>query len=371
MARVAPEVAPTRAGSTAGRSGPVAPVRVALDARALTDASAYRGIGTYVRNLLVALADRPDVAVTPVVPRRRVAPPRWATLEHHLRLPGELARTPADVNHSPALDPPRRSTRPWVQTIPDLLPLESGDPAFSVERRRWRRWAPRVRTARAVITFSRHGADQAVTRLGLEPSRVHVIPLAAGPEFRPGDAAGVSRYVLYVGEYGPHKGFGEAAAVAAALAAARLPHELWVAGRVVDGNRAAVEAALGSAGTEARGRVRVLGWVPDLVALYQGAAALIVTSRHEGFGLPALEAMACGVPVVAFANSATTEVVGSGGVLAPDGDVAALAAELFGVLRSDSRRTEVAGAGLARAAEFSWRRTADAHAEVYRSVACG
>ena len=371
MARVAAEVAPTRAGSVPGRPGPVTPVRVALDARALTDASAYRGIGTYVRNLVAALADRPDVALTPVLPRRRLAPPRWATLEHHLRLPGELARTPADVNHSPALDPPRRSTRPWVQTIPDLLPLVRDDPALSVERRRWRRWAPRVRTAAAVVTFSRHGADQAVHHLGIDPTRIHVIPLAAGPEFRPGDAPAPSPYVLYVGEYGPHKGFGQAAAVAAALASAHLRHEVWVAGRVVDANRAAVEAALGSAGREARARIHVLGWVPDLVPVYQGAAALIVTSRHEGFGLPALEAMACGVPVVAFANSATTEVVGAAGALAPDGDVDALAAELFGVLGSESRRAELVDAGLARAAEFSWRRTADAHAELYRSVACG
>lgn len=371
MARVAREVAPIRAGSVPVRPGPVAPVRVALDARALTDASAYRGIGTYVRNLVAALADRTDISVTPVVPRHRLAPPRWATLEHHLRLPRELARTPADVNHSPALDPPRRSGRPWVQTIPDLLPLVSDDPAFALERRRWRRWAPRVRRADAVVTFSRHSADQAADRLGIDPARIHVIPLAAGPEFRPGDAAPPSRYVLYVGEYGPHKGLGEAAALAAALASADLPHELWVAGRVVGDNRAPLEAALGGAGPEARARIRVLGWVPDLVPVYQGAAALIVTSRHEGFGLPALEAMACGTPVVAFANSATTEVVGGGGALAPDGDVPALAAQLFGVLRSESRRADLVDAGLARAAEFSWRRTADAHAEVYRSVACG
>ena len=371
MARVAAEVAPARAGSVPGRPGPAAPVRVALDARALTDASAYRGIGTYVRNLVATLADRPDVEVIPVGPGRGLAPPRWATLEHHLRLPGRLARTPADVNHSPALDPPRRSTRPWVQTIPDLLPLASDDPAFSVERRRWRRWAPRVRAAGAVITFSRHGADQAVDLLGLDPARVHVIPLAAGPEFRPGAAAPASPYVLYVGEYGPHKGFGEAASLAAALAAAHLPHELWIAGRVVDDNRAAVEAALAPAGPEARARIRLLGWVPDLVPVYRGAAALIVTSRHEGFGLPALEAMACGVPVVAFANSATSEVVATGGVLVPDGDVGALAAGVSGVLRSEARREELAGAGLTRAAMFSWRRTADDHVEVYRSVACG
>ena len=349
----------------------VAPIRVALDARALTDASAYRGIGTYVRNLVAALADRADVAVTPVFPRHRVAPPRWATLEHHLRLPGQLARTPADVNHSPALDPVRRSTRPWVQTIPDVLPLASDDPAFSVERRRWRRWAPRVRAAAAVITFSRHGADQAVTHLGLDPARVHVIPLAAGPEFRPGEERPDVPYVLHVGEYGPHKGFGEAASLASTLASAHLPHQLWMAGRVVADNRAAIDAAVGRVDPDGRERIRLLGWVADLAPVYQGASALVVTSRHEGFGLPAVEAMACGVPVVAFANSATTEVVGAGGFLVPDGDVAAMAGALCSVLRSDARRAELSAAGLARAAELSWSRTAEAHVAVYRSVVCG
>jgi alpha-1,3-rhamnosyl/mannosyltransferase len=371
MTRVGSEVAPIPAGAAPGQpvSGPA--VRVALDARALTDASAFRGIGTYVRNLLAALNDIPEVAVAAVVPRHRLAPPRWATLEHHLRLPRELSRTPAAVNHSPALDPPRRSTRPWVQTIADVLPLVSVYPALAVERRRWRRFIPRVRAADAVITFSRHAADQARTALGLAPSRLHVIPLAAGPEFRPGGAPSPSPYVLSVAEYGPHKGFGEAAALTARLAAAHLPHELWIAGRVVDYNCAAIETSLRSAGGEARARIRLLGWVPDLVPVYQGASAVVVTSRHEGFGLPAVEAMACGVPVVAFANSATSEVVADGGLLVPDGDVALLADALADVLGSERRRDELAAAGLARAARFSWQETAEAHAALYRSIACG
>ena len=366
MTRVATNVVLPAAASVG-----VTPVRVALDARALTDASTYRGIGTYVRNLVASLEDCPGVSVTALVPRR-VAPSRWATAEHHLRLPRELARLDADVNHSPALDPPRRSTRPWVQTVPDVVALVNDDPAFAVERRRWRRWAPRVRGADAVVAFSRHGADQAITALGLDPARVHVIPLAAGPGFRPPEEAPCGPgYVLYVGEYGPHKGFGEAAAVAARLAAAGLPHELWMAGRVVDQHRPLIEAALRSGGgPDARDRIRLLGWVPDLVPIYQGAAAVIVTSRHEGFGLPALEAMACGVPVVAFSNSATEGVVGPGGVLVPDGDVARMADEVAVLLRSDARRTEVVGAGLARSRCFDWRRTAQHHAEIYRSIAC-
>ena len=370
MARVPEQAAPTRA---VPRSA--APLRVALDARALTDASSYRGIGTYVRNLLDGLHDRPDVSVTAVAPRL-LAPPRWATAEHHLRLPRALARVPADVDHSPALDPPRRSARPWVQTVPDVVALVDDDPAFAVERRRWRRWAGRVRGAQAVIAFSRHGADQAVRALGVDPARVHVVPLAPGPEFRPAPGGSEPpagpQYVLYVGEYGPHKGFSEAGALAARLASSDLPHELWMAGRVVEDNRAAIEAALGAGGGAAgRKRIRLLGWVPDLVSLYHGAAVVVVTSRHEGFGLPALEAMACATPVVAFANSATREVVAGGGELVPDGDVGALFDAVAGVLRSPARRDELAAAGAERARCFDWRRTIDGHVAVYRAAACG
>src|SRR5581483_1908446 len=155
----------------------------------------YRGIGTYVRGLLTALARPAEesrqavhvvalaTARAPVpdgvmhVPVTRHAPDRWATIEHRWLVASELERVHADVSHSPALDPLRRSSRPWVQTVADVLPLEDPDPAYKVERRRWRRWAARVRAADAVITFSRHGADQVRRHLDVETRRLHVIPL--------------------------------------------------------------------------------------------------------------------------------------------------------------------------------------------------
>ncbi len=117
--------------------------------------------------------------------------------------------------------------------------------------------------------------------------------------------------------------------------------------------------------------IDVLGFVADLPALYRGAAASVVTSRYEGFGFPALEAMACGTPVVAFANTATKEVVGSGGVLVTDGDVRAAVEALLPILSSDTRRKELSAAAVYRAASFTWERSARAHAEVFESVASG
>src|SRR5207302_8685619 len=100
-------------------------------------------------------------------------------------------------------------------------------------------------------------------------------------------------------------------------------------------------------------RVEVAGYVADLPALYRGAAALLMSSRCEGFGLPALEAMACGTPVVAFANSSLPEVVGDGGILVPDGDVRAFAAAVERLLADESRRAATIELGLSRAAMFS------------------
>src|SRR5438270_2248553 len=114
---------------------------IVVDARRLGEGSAFRGIGTYVRNLLAGLAEIDDLevralvtpgtvlppGVTPILLRRR-ATGRLVTLEHDVRLPSDLRRSAASVAHSPALDPPRRSPVPWVQTVHDLIPMTFDDP---------------------------------------------------------------------------------------------------------------------------------------------------------------------------------------------------------------------------------------------------
>jgi glycosyltransferase involved in cell wall biosynthesis len=118
-------------------------------------------------------------------------------------------------------------------------------------------------------------------------------------------------------------------------------------------------------------RVELVGYVPraELVRLYQAADALVVTSRFEGFGLPSLEAMAMGTPVVAFDNSAVAEVVGDGGVLVPDGDTQALVDELAGILSDPALRERLSQAGRRRAGAFTWKESARRHAEVYAQAA--
>jgi glycosyltransferase involved in cell wall biosynthesis len=150
----------------------------------------------------------------------------------------------------------------------------------------------------------------------------------------------------------------------AALADAGLPHRLVIAGPQDEWLRAQVQRVLGAA--RRPDLVDVAGFVDDLPSLYRGATALLVTSRHEGFGLPALEAMACGTPVVAFANSAIPEVVGDGGILVDDGDVAELVRATRALIDDRALSRAQAAKGVQRASTFSWRRSAEAHAAVYR-----
>ena len=116
-------------------------------------------------------------------------------------------------------------------------------------------------------------------------------------------------------------------------------------------------------------RVEVAGYVDDLAGTYRGADALLMTSRCEGFGFPVLEAMACGTPVVAFANSSLPEVVGDAGMLIADGDLDAMASAVQRVLGDADVRGELVERGLERAARFRWEDTIEAYALLLRSVA--
>jgi len=348
-------------------------LRVAVDRRSLADGSRYRGIGTYLSALLDGLSIRSDVEVVNLA----AAPDRSngrlgqaaAWWRHELALPGEIARSGADIFHSPGQHPPRRSTLPWVQTLFDVIPLVRNDPSMRTYRARWRRLAPRYRQAAAVVAISRSAADDGIATLGLDPSRVHVVPCGVASSFRPADPRPVPNvpYVLHVGAWGPHKGLAEATAVVAGLADAGYPHRLVVAGAHDAWSRQQVEGVV--ARSARPDRVEIVGWVDDLVPLYQGAAALLSTSRAEGFGLPALEAMACGTPVVAFDNTAQPEVIGPGGVLVADGDVDAMVRALRPLLDDERVWEEHAEQALRRAGAFGWDRAIDAHVEIYRRVA--
>lgn len=250
-----------------------------------------------------------------------------------------------------------------MQTLHDVIPLVFDDPELEPERRRWRRQAARYRKAAAVVAVSRFTADTGISILGLDPRRVEVIPHGVGAEFEPPGPGQERRDLLMVGEHSRRKGYEEAFAVVGALAESGYPQRLRVAGRIAPWVRPAVESLLSAA--PAPDRVELLGYVEDLVACYRGAEVLIMSSRYEGFGLPVLEAMACGTPVVAFANSSLSEVVSDAGILVPDGDVPEMIRAVRSLLDDPERWAEFSRRGLEWVKQFSWNRSVLAHAEVF------
>lgn len=358
--------------------------RVLLDATHLHNMAARSGIGTYTRNLLWSLAARQDVEVVALcdrgvelppgvgrIPVRRTARrPRAEVIEHAVRLPIELRtkRPPGSVFHNTGFHLPPAVANPLVQSLHDVIPLVASDPDLAALRARWLRFAPRYRRAAAVIAVSRYAADEGIRVLGLDPGRVHVAHHGVDAAFSPGPARPGDRpFVLLVASYSQRKGFRFALEMIDELADRGYPHRLRIAGVVHDWAADEVAALLSQ--VRHRDRVEMLGFVEDLAQLYRDAACFVMPSRMEGFGLPCLEAMACGTPVVSFDNTSLREVVGGGGVLVPDGDGAALTAAVAAVLASPERAGELSEQGLVHAGRFTWARSAELHCEVYRSVA--
>jgi glycosyltransferase involved in cell wall biosynthesis len=358
-----------------------ATTRIAIDGSALHDGSQFRGIGTYLRRLIEGLASYDDLtpvvlakADTPLpvtadrVRIRRAFPARWHALEDDLRSARDVRRASAALLHSPAQSPPRHSPLPWVQTLHDLTPLVFDHPLYDRGRRRWESIGARLHDAAAVICVSTSSARQAQELLGIDSRRLHVVPLGVGAEFMPRPAASTPAepYLLWVSAWGPHKGLAEATEVVSRLADQGHPHRLVVAGRQDEWMLARVHETVAAAAHPER--VQVAGYVADLPALYRGATALLVTSRAEGFGLPAVEAMACGTPVVSFDNTSLPEVVDGGGVLVADGDVDAFTEAVRLVITDPGHRDDLRVRGPRQAARFSWERTVAQHVEIYRSV---
>jgi glycosyltransferase involved in cell wall biosynthesis len=203
-----------------------------------------------------------------------------------------------------------------------------------------------VRRARRVLAISERTKRDLVELYGTAPEKVIVTPLAPDPAFKP--AREHDSFLLFVSAIEPRKD--PLAAIDAANAVGR---KLVVVGPRKDEELAAELARRGA---------DVRGYVPkeELVELYQRAAALVLPSRYEGFGLPVVEAMACGTPVVAASDPAMKEVAGDAAIFTDD--------LVDGVRRALAERERFASAGLERAKAFTWQQTARITAEVYRSV---
>ncbi len=286
-----------------------------------------------------------------------------------------------DLIHAPSVAvPPRRPGR-LVVTVHDVAPLLF--PETFPRRGRWfhaRGLQAAAARADLIITVSEAAAAEIEAHTTIARSRLRVVPngVDAAPATPEAVAATLERfrladlpYVLWVGSLEPRKDVGTLVSAFTRLVdAEHIPHRLVLAGPsgwLEDGQITAVDRSrLGD-------RLRTVGQVTDadLPGLYAGADVFAFPSRHEGFGLPVLEAMAQGTPVLASDIPALQEVAGGAAHLVPPASVDEWARALHELLDDDDARRRLAAAGRARAAGFSWERTVAATIAVYREVLAG
>jgi len=342
------------------------------------------GAGVYTLELGRALSQRPGLDLTVLSPRdtgfgRQAATPaqtarRIAWEEFALARSDELGR--ADVYHGPHFFVTRGGP-PSVATVHDLT-------FFRMPRRY--SWAHRLyygHLARAatradrIIVPSDAVAGDCVRYLGYSPERIRVIAEAPRAGLAPATGAEVAEFRRRHAIQGPYL-----ACLGTAEPGKRAVDAIRAMPRILEGRPDALLAIAGNPGalSAALGReverlglsrsVRFLGYLPDedLSAFLTGAAALIFPSLYEGFGLPPLEALACGTPVITTDAAAMNTILGGGALFVPPRDPAAVARATLSVFDS-GRRAQLAGEGRALAATFSWQRAAEETESVYREIA--
>jgi glycosyltransferase involved in cell wall biosynthesis len=331
-------------------------LRVGIDVSPLTLTRA--GTARHIRSLLAAFSDEPGIELRrySLGGKARAFVPVRDLGWYLAALPARARRDRMDVLHCPTHRAPVRSRVPLVVTFHDLAILRHPE-TFNAWTRTYSRLAlPRVaKAARRLIAVSEFTRRELLELLDVPEEKVRVIPNAVGKPFEPQGQAADGDYVLAVSTLEPRKNL---ARLLDAFGRARL-----------NGVRLLVAGAPGWGGVRVEGDgVRWLGEVGDeeLARLYRGARCVAYVSLYEGFGLPVLEAMACGAPVVAARNDAAEEVAGDAAVLVDPLDADAIAA---GLAEAVDRRDELRMRGLERAAAFSWADAARATVEVYREAA--
>lgn len=346
-------------------------MRVAIDATPLTLSAG--GLARYTEQLSLALAEAfpedryflvsdqpfrfPHLAPTNL---RVAGGPgnRWEKRWWLWGLDRAMERHSIDLFHGTNFEAPLLARRPAVVTIHDLSPWLGG--AWQPSSGRVRQRAPIVlglRLATIVITPTEAIRRQVIEHFRLPAACVVAVPLAAAPCFRPRSRTSIHfPYFLCVATPEPRKN------VLTAITAWRELRQSYEVELLLVGRQRKNFPPL-----ESEAGLQVLGEVSDedLASLYSGAVAVLYPSLYEGFGLPVLEAMQCGAPVIASRDPAVSEVAGEAAVLVEARDVRGWREAMQTLLERPEQAAEWKRKGLARAAEFSWRRTAELTRAVY------
>jgi glycosyltransferase involved in cell wall biosynthesis len=376
-------------------------LHIVIDVRRIRDF----GIGTYIRNLVQALAiEDPHNHYTLVISPENLSelPPLPENFEvatygrsdsdpaDHLAFPVFLRQLPADLFHIPVNRVPLLMRKPYVVTIHDMSSL-----LFDT-RRSWRNKVRQYRFRRGLMRAERVIAVSAATRrdvvnlMGVQPERIRLVYSAPSPEFfqqRCAVETGAQEqlrileryqirypFLLYAGAIRPQKNIPrlvEAFAIArTALAGHPAYHDLRL---IIIGDEISRYPAVRQAVIQSRVEdvVRFLGFVPfdTMRVFYEAAAAFVFPSLYEGFGLPPLEAMASGTPVITSSMSSLPEVVGEAAMLVNPENVFDIARGIKEVLLNDDLRAKLTVEGRIHAAKYSWKSTAQQVLEIYREIA--
>jgi len=374
-------------------------MKIAIDAHSV--GTKLGGNESYAVNLIEALAQIDEVNdytlfVTTAEAHDRFHQ-RWpnfkvrATLPHTpliripLTLSAELRKRPVDVLHVQFTAPPFCPC-PVVVSIHDLS-FEHLPETFHRRSRMQLRLTVRssARRAAKILTLSEHTRRDIIATYGVEPSRITAIPLAAPAHFYPvEDTRELQRvrhtygidgqYILSVGSIQPRKNLARLVqAYARIRASLRDKHaetespKLVLVGKqgwLYDETMRALEE------TKVANSVILTGYVPesDLPALYSGAICFVYPSYFEGFGLPPLEAMKCGAPVIVGDQTSLPEVVGDAGLIVDPFDVSSIAEAIEKLINDSVLRQELSVKGRKRAETFDWKKTAQQTLEVYEQV---
>jgi glycosyltransferase involved in cell wall biosynthesis len=361
------------------------------------------GSGQYLRALIPILAQRaPANDYSLITPSAVSGQPSNVAVHHeHLalnRVNANLAklwfeqiafaracrRERADLAHVPYFAPPLFPGTRSVVTIHDLIPMVLPLYRGSLLVRAYTQLAA-VASRRADDIIADSGCSQRdiVRRLGIAASRVHVVYLAADARYYPTDEAQIesvrrkyslpANFLLYLGGFDQRKNVGVIIQAFAQLRDLYAAGYRLVLGGVMLGKDSEFFPAPRRIAREANlpdDAIRYIGWVDeaDKPALYSSANIFLFPSRYEGFGLPSLEAMACGAPVICSNASSLPEVVGGAGITIDPNDIAAWADTIRAVASNAQRQAEMREQGIAQARKFSWERTAAETLAIYDSV---
>jgi alpha-1,3-rhamnosyl/mannosyltransferase len=363
--------------------------RRCFDARKIDDT----GIGRYVRNLLKPLLQT-DMEHDYVVLLPTGAEPPWDveaagdrlhavrenarnySVRETVYLPLRLHGLRPTLVHEPHYTVPLIAHWRTVVTIQDVIHLRFPEYRRSLSANVYAQLMFRRAVASdRIIVSSESTRRDLIALLDADPARIRVTPFAADPSFRPITDLAIARravaaygltteFFLYVGMWKPHKNLVGLLRAFAALVADGWAGKLAIVGPP-DPRQPEIARAISDSGIGER--VLLAGLVPDrdLPAFYSLATAVVLPSLYEGFGLTALEGMACGAPVIASDTSSIPEVVGDAALLVPPNDIASLARTMRAVARDRELRLRLTAGGPRQASRFSWERTAQQTLAVY------